>query len=124
MAFNFESMKSTTSLRPATPPPPALLFRYFAAPLTPSTAPWKSPGTIGLSTSAITAIRISVAVTPISVAAGCFGPPEPAAAGAGPVIAMATATKPATTTALRRADDRGRGTRFSTSLDISIPPMA
>ncbi len=63
-------MKSTTSLRPATPPPPALLLRYFAAPFTPSTAPLNSPGANGLSTSAITAMWISVAVTPISVALG------------------------------------------------------
>src|SRR6476659_2949496 len=63
-------MKSTTSLRPAMPPPPALLLMYFAAPFTPSTAPLNSPGASGLSTSAITAMWISLAVTPISVALG------------------------------------------------------
>ena len=30
LALSFESMKSTTTLRPATPPPPALLLRYLA----------------------------------------------------------------------------------------------
>src|SRR5438477_4554438 len=67
VGLSLESRKSTTSLRPATPSPPALLFRYFAAPRTPSTTPWKIPGDKGESTSATTAIRISELVTPISV---------------------------------------------------------
>ena len=41
---------------------------YFAAPFTESTADWNSPGANGLSTSATTAMRISVGVTPTSVA--------------------------------------------------------
>src|SRR6476620_10402008 len=54
LALSFESMKSTTTFRPATPPPPAELLRYLAPALTPSTMPWKRPGTKGLSTSATT----------------------------------------------------------------------
>ena len=52
------------------PPPPALLLMYFAAPLTPSAAPLNNPGARALSTSARTAMWISFAVTPISVAFG------------------------------------------------------
>ncbi len=89
-AFSFESMKSTTSLRPARPPPPALLFRNFAAPLTPSTEPWKIPGTIGLSTSAITAMWISVAVTPTSVAVGFSVAADADVAATVPAAAIAT----------------------------------
>ena len=47
----------------------------WPSPSTPSTEPWKSPGAIGFSTSAITAIRISSAVMPISVASGFSSPP-------------------------------------------------
>ncbi len=64
--LSFESMKSTFSLRPATPP---LAFTDFTAALTPSTVPWKRPGLSGLSTSATTAMRISSAVTPMSLSA-------------------------------------------------------
>ena len=73
LALSFESMKSTTTLRPAIPPPPALLLRYLAPAFTPSTMPWNRPGTNGLSTSASTAMWISVALTPTSVAFG-FSP--------------------------------------------------
>ena len=81
-------MKSTTSLRPAMPPPPALLLMYFAAPFTPSTTPLNRPGANALSTSAITAMWIWVGVTPTSVAFGAA--PDCAAAGG-----MATAANPA-----------------------------
>ena len=63
--LSFESMKSTTSLRPATPP--ALLITFVAA-LTPLTADLKTPGAIELSTSATTAMLIEVGVTPTSLA--------------------------------------------------------
>ena len=99
-AFNFESMKSTTSLRPAIPPPPALLLMYFAAPCTPSTTPWKRPGEKGLSTSATTAIRISVAVTPISVAlgAGAFVCADTGIAATAPTVRVMAPTNPTTAT--------------------------
>src|SRR5258706_4295537 len=58
-------MKSTLTLRPAMPP---LALMYLAAPFTESTADWNSPGANGLSTSATTAMRISVGDTPTSVA--------------------------------------------------------
>ena len=47
-----------------------LLLRYLAAARTPSTAPLKSPGASGVSTSASTAMWISVALMPTSVAFG------------------------------------------------------
>src|SRR4051812_9451274 len=60
-----ESMKSTFTLRPAIPP---VALMYLAAPFTASTADWNRPGANGLSTSATTAMRIWVGVTPTSVA--------------------------------------------------------
>ena len=89
LPLSFESMKSTTSLRPAMPPPPSLLFRYLAADRTPSTTPWNSPGTNALSTSASTPILISVALTPISVA---FGAPVLDCAPAGATRATTSTT--------------------------------
>ena len=64
-ALSFESMKSTTTLRPARPP--ALLIVAPHA-FTASAPALNRPGTIGLSTSAITAMRISVSVMPTSSA--------------------------------------------------------
>ena len=58
-------MKSTASLRPATPP---WELMYWTAALTPFTPPWNRPGANGLFTSATTAMRISRPVTPMSVA--------------------------------------------------------
>ena len=43
--------------------------------------PWSTPGTIGLSTSVTTAIRIVVGLTPISVALFEFAAFDPATAG-------------------------------------------
>ena len=73
---------------------------YFAQPFTPSTEPWKMPGDSGVSTSATTAMRIVVGVTPTSVAVGFVVAAE--AADATPVVAaMAQAT--VMTTAIQRA---------------------
>src|SRR6478735_2910830 len=93
LAFRWVSMKSTTSLRPAMPPPPALLLMYFAAPFTPSAAPLNRPGARALSTSASTAMWISLAVTPISVALG-FSLDDCATAGATPTMATPIAHAP------------------------------
>src|SRR6476660_2765077 len=93
LALRCVSMKSTTSLRPAMPPPPSLLLMYFAAPLTPSAAPLNKPGARALSTSARTAMWISFAVTPISVAFG-VSLDDCATAGAIPSIATAVAHTP------------------------------
>ena len=65
LSESFESMKSTTSLRPAMPP---CALMYLAKPWTPATEPANRPGSTGTSTSATTAIRIVVGVTPTSVA--------------------------------------------------------
>ena len=62
-----ESMKSTTTLRLASPP---CLLTYFAQPSTPSTEPWNRPGASGFSTSAMTAMWISSGVIPTSDAVG------------------------------------------------------
>src|SRR6478609_4793724 len=93
LALRCVSMKSTTSLRPAMPPPPALLLMYFAAPFTPSAAPLNRPGARALSTSASTAMWISLAVTPISVALG-FSLDDCATAGATPTMATPIAHAP------------------------------
>ena len=61
-------MKSTCTLRPASPP---WALMYLPQPWTASAAGLKSPGASGVLTSAITAIRIVVGVTPTSVALGC-----------------------------------------------------
>jgi hypothetical protein len=66
--LSFESMKSTWTLRPARPP---LSLTNLANARTPFTEPWNSPGRAALSTSAITAMRMVSAVTPISPVAGC-----------------------------------------------------
>src|SRR4029450_10954527 len=63
-ALRCESMKSTCTLRPASLPWP---FWYLANACTPLTTAWDAPGRTGVSTSAITAIRIVSAVTPISL---------------------------------------------------------
>src|SRR5438552_387785 len=62
-ALRCESMKSTCTLRPARPPRPLM---NFANALTPLTTPWNRPGRTGLSTSAITAMRIVSLLTPTS----------------------------------------------------------
>ncbi len=87
-ALSFESRKSTTTLRPASPP---FALTYLAQPFTPSTEPWNTPGASGVSTSATTAIRISLSVTPISVAVG-LSPPELCATAAAAVAVMASTT--------------------------------
>jgi hypothetical protein len=92
LGLSFESRKSTTTLRPATPPPPAVLLRYLAPARTPSTIPWNSPGTNGLSTSASTAMCTSVGETPTSEAFG-FSLLDCAVAGT-----AATATRAAVAT--------------------------
>ena len=71
-----ESMKSTTTSRPASPP---FLLMFLAQPSTPLGAPWNRPGASGFSTSAITAMRISSSVMPTSVASGFSSPPCAAA---------------------------------------------
>ena len=65
--LSFESMKSMTSLRPAMPPP---LLTTEAHAFMASTDFWNRPGCTGVSTSAITASRISEAVMPTSSALG------------------------------------------------------
>src|SRR6478752_3693523 len=82
--LSLESMKSTATLRPARPP---LALVYLAQPFTPSTEPWKMPGASELSTSATTAMRIVVSLTPTSVAAG-FSPLAAAALVAGAAMAQ------------------------------------
>src|SRR5689334_3117959 len=66
---------------------------YWAAALTPSTAPLKRPGANGLSTSAATAMCTSVGVTPTSMACG-FSDPDCAAAGTTTAVASALTTTP------------------------------
>src|ERR1700693_4366077 len=63
--LSLESKASTLIWRPAKPP---CLLIQSAKPLTASTEPWKSPGASGVLISATTAIRISVADMPTSVA--------------------------------------------------------
>ena len=67
LGFNFESMKSMTTLRPAIPPP---LLTTFAHAFMASTEALKTPGAKGVSTSAMTARWISVSVMPTSSALG------------------------------------------------------
>ena len=73
---------------------------YLAKPSTASRDPWKSPGAAGVSTSAITAIRIVVAVTPTSVAV--VAPPVDWAVAAGMTTLIAS-TIAAVNTAQRLA---------------------
>ncbi len=68
-----------------------MALTYFAQPFTPSTEPWKMPGASGVSTSATTAIRISLSVTPTSVAVG-FSPLELCANETALVAVMASTT--------------------------------
>ncbi len=89
VAFSFESMKSTFSLRPATPP---VALISFTAAFTPSTAPWNKPGLNGLSMSATTAMRISSLVTPTSVAPSLAVVPPNAGVPAASAPARASAT--------------------------------
>src|SRR5580700_3607289 len=62
---SLESQKSTTTLRPASPP---LELTMFAQALTAFTDFWKIPGATGLSTSAIKPTLMVVAVIPTSLA--------------------------------------------------------
>src|SRR3954453_17193214 len=86
--LSFESMKSTTRLRPATPPS---LFTTLAHARTASTDFWNRPGCTGVSTSAITARRIWESVIPTSSAFG-FALCAPATVAAPTTIATTTAT--------------------------------
>src|SRR6266540_2875844 len=93
-ALRCESMKSTSTLRPASLPWPLM---YFAKACTPLTMPWNRPGRAGLSTSAITAILIVSAVTPISLSGEppgwfCRGSAPAAAGSTAQPIPTATAT--------------------------------
>ena len=65
--LSFESMKSTCTFRPASPP---CALMYLPHACTASAAALNRPGASGVFTSAMTAIRIVVAVTPTSVALG------------------------------------------------------
>ncbi len=69
---------------------------YLANPCTASRAPAYTPGAIGVSTSAMTAIRISVGVTPISEAVGL------ASAASAEVAVRIVAAQNATTTPTTR----------------------
>jgi hypothetical protein len=62
-ASRCESMKSTTSLRPARPP---WALMYFAKPFTAAGTLANRPGSSVFSTSATTAMRIVVGVMPTS----------------------------------------------------------
>src|SRR5438093_594523 len=88
-----------------------LAWMYLADPLKPSTMPWKSPGASGVSTSATTAILISVGVIPMSdafVALSLW----PGVAAAATAAVLATAIAIATTSPIQR------------DLFIGIPPGA
>ena len=98
-ALSFESMKSTTTLRPPSPP---LLLMYFPNPRTASREPANAPGASGVSTSAITAIRISVGVTPTSVACGASLLESAAPAPGTPAASTLASTVIATVTASAR----------------------
>src|ERR1700722_20213298 len=71
LGLSWESQKSTTTLRPASPP---LALRPAAHALTAFTEFWTSPGTSGLLTSATIPTLMVVAVSPMSVP----GPADPA----------------------------------------------
>ncbi len=96
--LSFESMKSTTTLRPASPP---WALVYFAQPFTPSTEPWNRPGDSGVSTSATTAMRIVVGVTPTSLAVFAVVVVAAEATDATPLVA-ARAQATVMTTAIQR----------------------
>ena len=71
LGLSWESQKSTTTLRPASPP---LALRPAAHALTAFTESLNSPGTSGLLTSAMMPTLMVVAVSPMSVP----GPADPA----------------------------------------------
>src|SRR5262245_22198254 len=110
-ALRCESMKSPCTLRPANWPWP---FWYFAKARTPLTTPWNAPGRTGLSTSAITAIRIVSAVTPISLSGE---PPGWLCAGAELAEAGITAQPIPTATATR-----AHRLRFTAPPSPRLPP--
>ena len=89
--FSFESMKSMTTFRPARPPS---LFTTFAQAFMASTDALNTPGASELSTSAITATWISVAVMPTSSALGfeLWAPADTVPTVARPTTAMTTAS--------------------------------
>ncbi len=91
LALSLESMKSTCTLRPAIPP---FALTYFPQPLTPSTMPWSTPGTIELSTSATTATLMVLAVTPTSLAALGFDCARAGAPLSAPAPSASTRTIP------------------------------
>ena len=102
-ALSFESMKSTCTLRPARPPCalmylPHALHRVGREPL-------NRPGASGVFTSAMTAMRIVVGVTPTSVAFG-FSFVDWAALRAPADGASATEVATARTTAAQTAARR------------------
>src|ERR1700722_11396048 len=74
LGLSWESQKSTTTLRPASPP---LALRPAAHALTAFTEFWNRPGTSGLLTSAMMPTLMVVAVSPMSVP----GPADPAGEG-------------------------------------------
>ncbi len=79
--FNFESTKSIATLRPAMPPS---LLTCLAQAFIASTDFWNRPGWMGVSTSAMTATRISESVMPTSSALGlALCAPAPATAKRG-----------------------------------------
>ncbi len=89
-------MKSIFNVRPATPP---LAFTNFTPASAPSTMGLNAFGASELSTSAITAMLIVFAVTPISLAASAArGDPAPA----GSTNAATSATPATSTNAVRR----------------------
>src|SRR4051794_29292162 len=85
-----ESWKSTTTLRPASPP---CALTYLVNPLKPSTTPWNRPGASGVSTSATTATLIWVGDTPISGGGGATPAVAVAAAATTSVNVVSSTTK-------------------------------
>ncbi len=75
LGLRCESMKSIFSVRPATPP---LAFTNFTPACAPSTMPLNAFGASELSTSAMTAMLMVLAVTPISLASAAAGVAAPA----------------------------------------------
>ena len=102
-ALSLESMKSTTTLRPAMPPS---WLTVGAHAFTASAPDLKRPGTTGLSTSATTAMRISESVIPTSLAFGfCCAP---AGTSATPMKVATTTTAAGTARAIRMSFPRMR----------------
>src|SRR6266545_1601460 len=114
--LRWESMKSTTTLRPARHVffGLQLLLMYFAKPLTAFGTPTNNPGTAALSTSAMTAIRISLLVTPTSVVSAegesvdCAAAPRALPTTATPTVRI----NPALRMPLARGDP-----------NVSLPPV-